>query len=107
MQQGRLTKSEKQRWSLHAPTGLFLEERRKAVLSEVRGSVATGETVAFFEAPEAEWSEGTTEVLFVDGAAFRRSDLYFEANLVRVSFSGVFSAEKGASFTWIMPENTE
>ncbi|NLD97443.1 MAG: hypothetical protein GX635_10000 [Synergistaceae bacterium] len=99
--------SEKQRWSLQAPTGLFLEERGKAVLSDVRGSVATGESVAYFEAPEAEWSEGATEVLFVDGASFRRSDFYFEGNSVRVSFSGVFSAEKGASFTWIMPENTE
>ena len=99
--------SEKQRWSLQAPTGLFLEERGKAVLSDVRGSVATGESVAYFKAPEAEWSEGATEVLFVDGASFRRSEFYFEGNSVRVSFSGVFSAEKGASFTWIMPENTE
>ena len=99
--------SEKQRWSLQAPTGLFLEERGKAVLSDVRGSVATGESVAYFEAPEAEWSEGATEVLFVDGASFRRSDFYFQGNSVRVSFSGVFSAEKGASFTWFLPENVE
>jgi hypothetical protein len=99
--------SEKRRWTLQAPTGLFLEERRKAVLSDVRGSVTTGETVAFFEAPEAEWSEGGTEVLFEDGAAFRRSDFYFQGNSVRVSFSGVFSAEKGASFTWVLPEDAE
>ncbi len=98
---------EERRWTLYAPSGVFLEDRRKAVLSDVRGSVANGETIAFFAAPSAEWSEGDTDVVFAEGASYRRSDLFFEGNSVRVSFSGVFSAEKGASFTWLLPEKTE
>ena len=99
--------SEERRWSLYAPTGIVWEERRRAVLSAVRGSIVRGSEIAFFEAPRVEWSEGETEVFFAEGASFRQSRFFFQGTLVRASFSGVFSAEKGASFTWSVPEKTE
>ncbi len=97
----------RRRWTLHAPAGVFLEERGQVVLSDMRGSIVAGGETAFFEASRAEWNDGETEVLFVEGAAFRRSDFFFEGSVVRASFSGVFSAEKGASFTWSVPKKTE
>ena len=98
---------EGRRWSLQAPKGVFLEELRRAELSDVRGALILGSETAFFEAPKAEWVEGETEVLFAEGASFRRGNLSFQGNLVRASFTGMFSAEKGASVTWSVPEKTE
>ena len=93
--------------SLRSPSGVFREEEGTAVLYDVTGSVHRDGEVGLFEAPEADWIRGDDEVTFAKGAVFRREGLLFEGNMVRASFSGAFSAEKGASVSWSVPESSD
>lgn len=94
-------------FSLISPAGVFSEKERTALLTDVRGSMAAGEATGYFEAPEATWTDGEREVVFAKGASFRSDGIVFEGSTVRVTFSGVFSAEKGASFSWSPPEKQD
>ncbi len=97
----------RRRAGLSSPFGVFSERERVVRLSDVEGSFVFGDRSGFFEAPEARWADGEREVLFEKGASFSSDGLHFEGSVVRVTFSGVFSAEKGASFSWSPPENQD